>query len=224
MQDLGIFAFVGIMVSAILSLVLVPHFYRGNRTIEVRKTFLDRIGAYPFHHNKWVVGACLLLIAVSCFTFHNVRFNGDIANINYINERYKAAQQQLENITDSEYKSLYAAAYGNSLEEALERNYTLYQQLQSYKAHDSIKQFSSIGGIVLPKKEQEALVGLRNCLAHNYGLANKFHNFSLVDNIENEKRVVELPKVKKTQGDYSSKEERKEKDEKIEKLLKEDKL
>ena len=156
MQDLGIFAFVGIMVSAILSLVLVPHFYRGNRTIEVRKTFLDRIGAYPFHHNKWVVGACLLLIAVSCFTFHNVRFNGDIANINYINERYKAAEHQLENITDSEYKSLYAAAYGNSLEEALERNYTLYQQLQSYKAHDSIKQFSSIGGIVLPKKEQEA--------------------------------------------------------------------
>ena len=156
MQDLGIFAFVGIMVSAILSLVLVPHFYRGNRTIEVRKTFLDRIGAYPFHHNKWVVGACLLLIVVSCFTFHNVRFNGDIANINYINERYKAAEHQLENITDSEYKSLYAAAYGNSLEEALERNYTLYQQLQSYKAHDSIKQFSSIGGIVLPKKEQEA--------------------------------------------------------------------
>ena len=156
MQDLGIFAFVGIMVSAILSLVLMPHFYRGNRTIEVRKTFLDRIGAYPFHHNKWVVGACLLLIVVSCFTFHNVRFNGDIANINYINERYKAAEHQLENITDSEYKSLYAAAYGNSLEEALERNYTLYQQLQSYKAHDSIKQFSSIGGIVLPKKEQEA--------------------------------------------------------------------
>ena len=155
MQDLGIFAFVGIMVSAILSLVLVPHFYRGNRTIEVCKTFLDRIGAYPFHHNKWVVGACLLLIAVSCFTFHNVRFNGDIANINYINERYKAAEHQLENITDSEYKSLYAAAYGNSLEEALECNYTLYQQLQSYKAHDSIKQFSSIGGIVLPKKEQE---------------------------------------------------------------------
>ena len=85
MQDLGIFAFVGIMVSAILSLVLVPHFYRSNRTIEVRKTFLDRIGAYPSHHNKWVVGACLLLIVVSCFTFHNVRFNGDIANINYIN-------------------------------------------------------------------------------------------------------------------------------------------
>ena len=151
MQDLGVFAFVGIMVSAILSLVLVPHFYRGNRTIEVRKTFLDCIGAYPFHHNKWVVGACLLLIVVSCFTFQNVRFNGDIANINYINERYKAAEHQLENITDSEYKSLYAAAYGNSLEEALERNYALYQQLQSYKAHDTIKQFSSIGGIVLPK-------------------------------------------------------------------------
>ena len=44
-------------------------------------------------------------------------------------------------------------------------------------------------------------------MAHNYGLANKFYNFSLVDNIENEKRVVKLPKVKKTKGDYSSREE-----------------
>ncbi|GJH39621.1 glycerol acyltransferase [Capnocytophaga sp. HP1101] len=158
MQDLGVFAFVGIMVSALLSLVLVPHFYRGNRTIEVRKTFLDRVGAYPFHHNKWVVGACLALIVVSVFTFQNVRFNGDIANINFINERYKAAQHQLENITDSEYKSLYATAYGNSLDEALTRNYTLYQTLQGYKAHDSIRQFSSIGGIVLPQKEQQARI------------------------------------------------------------------
>ena len=81
--------------------------------------------------------------------------------------------------------------------------FTLLDQLyQKQPIRNVLKKYSGI-----PKKEQEALVGLRNCLAHNYGLANKFYNFSLVDNIENEKRVVELPKVKKTQGDYSSKEE-----------------
>nr|WP_314289837.1 MMPL family transporter [uncultured Capnocytophaga sp.] len=155
MRDLGIFAFIGIMVSALLSLVLIPHFYRGNRTIEVRKTFLDSVAAYPFHQNRWLVGGSLALIIVSFFTFKNVSFNGDIANINYINERYQVAQRQLENITDSEYKSVYATAYGNSLEEALGRNYTLYKHLQGLRAQDSIKQFSSIGGIVLPKSEQE---------------------------------------------------------------------
>ena len=81
--------------------------------------------------------------------------------------------------------------------------FTLLDQLyQKQPIRNVLKKYSGI-----PKKEQEALVGLRNCLAHNYGLANKFYNFSLVDNIENEKRVVELPKVKKTQGNYSSKEE-----------------
>ena len=65
-----------------------------------------------------------------------------------------------------------------------------------------LKKYSGI-----PKKEQEALVGLRNCLAHNYGLANKYYNFSLVDNNENERRVVELAKAKKIQGDYSNKDD-----------------
>ena len=65
-----------------------------------------------------------------------------------------------------------------------------------------LKKYSGI-----PTKEQEALVGLRNCLAHNYGLANKYYNFSLVDNNENERRVVELAKTKKIQGDYSNKDD-----------------
>jgi len=65
-----------------------------------------------------------------------------------------------------------------------------------------LKKYSGI-----PKKEQEALVGLRNCLAHNYGLANKYYNFSLVDNNEYERRVVELAKTKKIQGDYSNKDD-----------------
>ena len=65
-----------------------------------------------------------------------------------------------------------------------------------------LKKYSGI-----PKKEQEALVGLRNCLAHNYGLANEYYNFLLVDNNENERRVVELAKTKKIQGDYSNKDD-----------------
>ena len=155
MQDLGIFAFIGIMVSALLSLVLVPHLYRADKRVAVRHTFLDRVGGYPFHRNKWIVGACLLLIGVSFFYFQKVKFNGDIASINYVNPHYQEAQQQLEQLTDSQYKSVYAAAYGNSLEEALTRNYHLYQQLQHLKATDSIRQFSSVAALILPQTEQQ---------------------------------------------------------------------
>jgi len=83
--------------------------------------------------------------------------------------------------------------------------FTLLDQLgcifyQKQPIRNVLKKYSGI-----PKKEQEALVGLRNCLAHNYGLANKYYNFSLVDNNESERRVVELAKTKKIQGDYSNK-------------------
>ncbi|MDO4228214.1 MAG: 1-acyl-sn-glycerol-3-phosphate acyltransferase [Capnocytophaga sp.] len=154
MQDLGLFAFVGIMVSAGLSLVFIPHLYRGGRTIEARKTFLDSIGAYPFHRNKWLVIGSLVIIIVSVFTFKDVRFNGDITQINYINDRFSKAQHKLEQLTDSEYKSVYATAYGNSLEEALTKNQRIYQALITSKEANQIHQFSSLGGIVLPVEEQ----------------------------------------------------------------------
>lgn len=85
--------------------------------------------------------------------------------------------------------------------------FTLLDQLgciffEKQAIRNVLKKYSGI-----PKKEQEALVGLRNCLAHNYGLANKYHNFSLVDNNENERRVVELARTKKIQGDYSNKDD-----------------
>lgn len=85
--------------------------------------------------------------------------------------------------------------------------FTLLDQLgciffEKQPIRNVLKKYSGI-----PKKEQEALVGLRNCLAHNYGLANKYYNFSLVDNNESERRVVELAKTKKIQGDYSNKDD-----------------
>ena len=85
--------------------------------------------------------------------------------------------------------------------------FTLLDQLgciffEKQPIRNVLKKYSGI-----PEKEQEVLVGLRNCLAHNYGLANKYYNFSLVDNNENERRVVELAKTKKIQGDYSNKDD-----------------
>ena len=155
MQDLGIFASVGIMTSALLSLVMIPHFYRKNKNIEARKTILDRVGAYPFHRNKWVVAGAFLLIAGSFAAFHDVRFNGDIASVNFLSERYQKAQTHLESLTDSKYKSLYTTAYGNSLDEALTQNTQLYHALTQLKDQGKLQQFSSLGGIVLPLAEQQ---------------------------------------------------------------------
>ena len=86
--------------------------------------------------------------------------------------------------------------------------FTLLDQLgciffEKQPIRNVLKEYSGIPD----EEEREALVGLRNCLAHNYGLANEYYNFLLVDNNENERRVVELAKTKKIQGDYSNKDD-----------------
>ena len=162
LKDLGIFAFVSILVSAVLALILIPHLYPRKKNISVRKTFLDSIGVYPFHQNKWLVGGCLLLIIASFFGFQNVRFNKNLSALNYMPEHYKQAQQKLESLTHSQTKSLYMVSYGTTWDSVLQENYKLHQTLSKWKQNGNIKQFNSLAEIVLSQQEQQKRIARWN--------------------------------------------------------------
>jgi len=53
------------------------------------------------------------------------------------------------------YKSIYAVAYGNSLEEALRKNEILYKNLSGLKERGEVIQFSSIGNFIFSEQEQQ---------------------------------------------------------------------
>ncbi|MDO5105318.1 efflux RND transporter permease subunit [Capnocytophaga sp.] len=155
MNDLGIFAAVGILVASVLALIFIPQLYRKNATIQTRQTLIDHFGKYPFHKNKYLVISCIVLICISLCTFSKVQFNNDISKVNYVNPLYQEAQNKLEQLTNSKLKSVYVTAHGNSLDEALTQNQQVYQILSSSKEEGKIQQFSSLGNIILPKSEQQ---------------------------------------------------------------------
>jgi predicted RND superfamily exporter protein len=53
LKDLGIFAAICVMISAIFSLLIIPHLYKPKRVTEDKpKTVLDNIAYFSFHKNK----------------------------------------------------------------------------------------------------------------------------------------------------------------------------
>jgi len=156
LNDLGIFAAVIVMASAIFSLLIVPHLYKPKENnFEHKKNVIDKLAHFSFHNNKYLIGFCVLITIICCFTYNDVGFNNDLSQLNFVPKDIKAAEKQLEESTSLTSKTIYVAAYGKSMEEVLQNNSQLFADLAKEKQQNKILNFSSVGGIVLSQKEQQ---------------------------------------------------------------------
>lgn len=157
LQDLGIFACLSVVSTSVFSLILIPVLYRSNSKIFIPKpNFIDKLGAYSYHKNKFLVASMLLLLAVSLFTYSKVTFNNDLSALNFMTPKLKMAEKQLEHIANSDSsKSIYLATYGKSYNEVVANNNQLFKTLQKDKKDKEILNFSSIGGIVFSAEVQK---------------------------------------------------------------------
>lgn len=164
LKDLGIFAAITVMLSAVFSLIIIPHIYSPKNTEgqPAKNTIMDKIGAYPYERNKWLVIFCTLIIIVSFFGFRKIKFNNNIADLNFVPEEMQRNEARLRELSDLTSKSVYAVSYGKTAEEALEGNSRLSAQLKKQKAKGEILNYTSLGQIVLPEKEQRRRIELWN--------------------------------------------------------------
>ncbi|MCG2610950.1 1-acyl-sn-glycerol-3-phosphate acyltransferase [Flavobacterium sp. SM15] len=156
LKDLGIFAAISVIVSAIFSLLIIPHLYKPKEEGQVEhKTLLDKAAGFSFENNKFLIISSAIVIIVSLFTFNKVKFNNNLSDLNFIPSEIKQAEAKLENASNLTSKSIYLASYGTSMEEALQHNNALFHSLSERKNKEEILDFSSIGGIVLSKEAQQ---------------------------------------------------------------------
>jgi 1-acyl-sn-glycerol-3-phosphate acyltransferase len=155
LNDLGIFAAVIVMASAIFSLLIIPHLYKPKENpADHKKNVIDKMAHFSFHNNKILIGLCVIITIICCFTYNDVGFNNDLSQLNFIPKEIKAAEKQLEESTSLTSKTIYVASYGKSMEEALQHNSQLFDDLSAAKNQDKILNFSSVGGIVLSQQAQ----------------------------------------------------------------------
>ncbi|MFK7812849.1 MAG: MMPL family transporter [Maribacter sp.] len=162
LQDLGIFAAVSVLGASAFALVFIPQVYKTVIKSNVKRTFLDRLANYNLHKNKWAMAVLALLLIGSLFTYQSVIFNQDITKLNYESETLIAARERLEKLTDIGSKSIYLSTYGENREGVLQRNDSLFSQLQKLKAGGEIVSYSSIGALVRSDKKQQAKIDTWN--------------------------------------------------------------
>ena len=159
LKDLGLFASITVIFSAVLALIIVPQLYHPKEKAgKVNANFIDKIGHYPYEKNKPLIIGCSIVIIACLFGFRHVGFNDDIGDLNYIPKELKISEAKLEKLSDITSKSIYTISYGNSEEEALTRNSDLSTFLEKEKREGKILSYNSLGNVVLSKEDQQQKV------------------------------------------------------------------
>ncbi|MGV0752144.1 MMPL family transporter [Empedobacter brevis] len=156
LKDLGIFAGITVVVSGIFSLLIIPHLYHPKKdSIENNSSIIEKFAFFSFHNNKILIGFCILLIIVSCFTFNKVTFDKDLSKLNYVPTDQKIAEQKLETSSNSISKSLYVVNYGTDVDEVLKQNFELTTELNQAEKKNEVLSYHSIQSLVLPSAVQQ---------------------------------------------------------------------
>jgi len=159
LQDFGMFAAFSLMGAALFTLILFPHLMRKKKNVVTdesrRPNIIERIAAYKFEKNKYLIWFIIVVSAISIYTSQLVSFEGDMMAFNYMEPELAKAEQNLNSISNVSLRSVYLVTSGKNLDEALsnsEKNIPLLNQLEK----DSVlKKYSTISTILLSKQEQE---------------------------------------------------------------------
>ncbi|MGJ8664953.1 MAG: MMPL family transporter [Patiriisocius sp.] len=155
LQDLGIFAAVSVLGSAVFALLFIPQVYRIKTKEVAKKSIIDSIANYKFHRNKWLIFAIIGVLIMSMFTYNKVTFNNDLNTLNYEPAEILRAKKNLDALTNIESKSVYAVAYGNTTEIALQANDKLFEGLKKLESQHKIISFSNLGALVQSQESQK---------------------------------------------------------------------
>lgn len=157
LRDFGLFASLALIGTTLFCLVYLPHFLKGQADVKQGTIlrFIEKINAYPYEKNKWLVGGIVVITIICLFTSQKVRFNDDMMSINYEPQHLKQAEAKLEELFNTEEKTVLFVSVGKDMSEALQSYSTTNRQLDAFKANGLIKAYASAEQFLISPQEQQ---------------------------------------------------------------------
>ncbi len=162
LKDFGIFASLAMVGTTMFSLIFLPHFFRFSKRRRSEKAFklLDKINSYPIENNKplrWsIVAVCVATIITSTW----VTFDSNLRNIGYNEPKVVRSNILYAEKNNQGMASMYYAANGETLDEALTANKRLMEVFDSLQQANVIKQYSKATSLFIPTDEQEERIAM----------------------------------------------------------------
>lgn len=101
LQDFGLFASLTLLGTMIFCLVFLPQFLTAQADLREGRILrgIEKFSSYPFHKNKWLVGALVILTVVFTYMSTKVGFDSDMMDLTYWEPKLKEAETILSGKT-----------------------------------------------------------------------------------------------------------------------------
>lgn len=156
LRDFGLFASLALIGTTIFCLVYLPHFLKGQADVKqgVVLRFIEKINAYPYEKNKWLVGSIVLITLVGLFTSQKVGFNDDMMSLNYEPEHLKQSEDKLMRLFDAKDNTVLFVSVGKDMGSAARSYSKTNRQLCALQQQGLIKSYASAEQFFIPQEEQ----------------------------------------------------------------------
>ncbi|MDR3267459.1 MAG: MMPL family transporter [Tannerella sp.] len=157
LRDFGLFTSLALAGTTLFCLVFLPHFFHPARNRRSDKIFarLERINAFPFDRQKWLIIALTVLCGICFYTSRWVTFDTDLKNIGYNDPDVLRSATLLAAKTTPGNASLFYAVTAHELDSALYRHRQMAALLDSMQADGLLSGYSKMASWLLPESEQQ---------------------------------------------------------------------
>lgn len=156
LRDFGLFASLSLIGTTLFCLIYLPHFLKGGVHQKKGKLmhFIEKVNAYKFDKNKWLVASVVILFVVCVFTSQRVGFDADMMAMNYEPKHIKDAEQKLMNLSENNKKVILFVSMGKDVEEAAINYSKTNNKLEELRDQGLVKDFASANHFLIPSDIQ----------------------------------------------------------------------
>ena len=157
LRDFGLFASLALVGTTLFCLIYLPHFLKGQADVKQGciLRIIEKINAYSYEKNKWLVGGILLITIICLFTSQKVGFNNDMMSLNYEPQHLKQSEEKLMQLFDSDEKTVLFVSVGKDMNQATETYAITNQKLSTLKDQGLIKDYASASQFLISQQEQQ---------------------------------------------------------------------
>ena len=157
LRDFGLFASLALVGTTLFCLIYLPHFLKGQADVKQGRVLriIEKINAYSYEKNKWLVGGILLITIICLFTSQKVGFNNDMMSLNYEPQHLKQSEEKLMQLFDNGEKTVLFVSVGKDMNQATETYAMTNQKLSALKDQGLIKDYASASQFLISPQEQQ---------------------------------------------------------------------
>lgn len=150
LQNFGLIALVTLSSAALFTLLLLPSLLHFTKFNPKERKGKERSSKLPKLVTRLGIFAILGFTVLFIFQSNEFKFDGDLNHLSYHSDELIEQEELYTGLNPTEEKKLHLFVSGKTKEEALAKNFELYEGLMNFKSEKGLEELISVGTYSIP--------------------------------------------------------------------------